>query len=193
MDYKFLLHNLINIIFRPSKGWDVIVSENKPIKYLRNNFLFPIILLVIIAVFLGSIIFTNKNLPPLYSVMATVKYFFLLLFVVFSSALVLGEITKPLDLGKDFTTSFRLIVYSLTPLLICLIFSHIFESLIFINILALYGFYIFWTGADKMLNPPDYKKMPLLIATFFVTTGLFVAGDLVLTSIFDRIYYNFLA
>jgi hypothetical protein len=192
MDYKFLYKNLLNIIFRPSKAWEIITSENKPVRYLRNNFLFPLIALVVVAVFIGSIIFTNKNLPPLYSVIVAVKYFFLLLLVVFTSALFLGETTKPLDLGKDFTISFRLIVYSLTPLFICLTVSHIFESLIFINILALYGFYIFWSGANKMLNPPDYKKMPLLIATFIITTGIFVAGDIVLSSIFDRIYYNFL-
>lgn len=193
MDFKFFYNNLINILFRPAKGWDIVTEENKPVRYLRNNFLFPLIIVVVIAAFLGSIIFTNKNLPPVYSLIVGIKFFCLLLFVPYSSAVVLGEITKPLDLGKDFTTSFRLIVYSLTPLLFCLFASQLFESLIFMNIMAFYGFYIFWTGAEKVLMPPDYKKMPLLIATFFVTTGLFFAGDWVLTSIFDRIYYTFIA
>jgi hypothetical protein len=105
----------------------------------------------------------------------------------------LGEITKPLDLGKNFSVSFRLIVYSLTPLFLCQIVSQLFESLIFVNILALYGMYIFWTGAEKMLNPPDYKKMPLLITIFVVITGFFFAGNWVLTSLTDRIYYLFFA
>jgi hypothetical protein len=51
--------------------------------------------------------------------------------------------------------------------------------------------YIFWTGAEKMLNPPDYKKMPLLIATFIALVGIYFAGDLVLSSIVDRVYNSF--
>jgi hypothetical protein len=191
MDFKFFYKSLLRIIFIPGKAWNIVMMENKPVKVLRNNFLFPLIALVSIAAFLGSIIFANKTLHPIYSVMIAAKYFFLYLIVPFISALILGEITKPLDLGKNFSTSFRLIVYSMTPFFFCQIASHLFESLIFVNILALYGMYIFWTGAEKMLNPPDYKKMPLLIATFIALAGIYFAGDLVLSSIVDRVYNSF--
>ncbi|MBA4322423.1 MAG: hypothetical protein C0408_06345 [Odoribacter sp.] len=193
MDYKFLYHNLINILFEPGKAWNIITEENRPLKDLRNNFLYPLIILVTLAAFLGSIIFTNKTLSPVYSVMTGVKYFVLFLFVPFTSALLLNEITRPLDLGKNFTISFRLIVYSLTPFFFCQIASHLFESLIFVNVLSLYGLYIFWTGAEKMLNPPDYKKMPLLIAAFISVTGIFFTGSYVLTTIFDRIFFSIFA
>jgi hypothetical protein len=193
MDYKFLYRTIFCIIFSPGKAWDIIINENRSNKDLRNSFLYPLIILCTLAAFLGSIIFTNKTLSPVYSVFTGAKYFVLFLIVTFSSAVVLGEITKPLDLGKNFTASFRLIVYSLTPLLICQILSHLFESLIFVNILSLYGMLIFWTGAEKMLNPPDYKKMPMLIAIFVFVTGIFFAGNWILTSIADRLYFSFLA
>jgi hypothetical protein len=191
MDYKFLYRSLLKIIFNPGKAWDIIAIENRPVKYLRNNFLFPLLISVTIAAFLGSILFMNKTLPPVYSVMEGIKYFLLFLFVTFASALILGEITRPLDLGRDFQISFRLIVYALTPLFFCQVATLLFESLIFVNILALYGFYIFWIGAEKMLNPPDYKKMPMLIAIFFVVTALFISGNYLLSSIVDRLYYSF--
>jgi hypothetical protein len=190
MDYKFLFRSLIRIIFTPGKAWDIIMFENRPVKYLRNNFLFPLIIMVTIAAFLGSIIFSNKNLSPVYSIMTGVKYFVLFLFVPFTSAFVLGEITKPLDLGRNFTISFRLIVYSITPLFFCLVASQLFESLVFVNILALYGLYIFWTGAEKMLNPPDYKKMPMLVAVFIVVTGIFFTGNWILSAIVERVYFS---
>ena len=193
MDYKFLYQSLIRIIFTPGKAWDIIIAENRPVKYLRNNFLYPLVILVTISAFLGSIIFTNAKLSVVYSIFTAAKYFVLFLAVIYTSALVLGEITKPLDLGKSFTISFRLIVYSFTPLFFCQIASQLFESLIFVNVLALYGMYIFWTGVEKMLNPPDYKKMPMLIAIFVFVTGIFFAGNLVLTSITDRIYFSFFA
>ena len=191
MDYKFLLSSLIQIIFIPGKAWDNIVLENRPVKDLRNSFLYPILILITIAAFLGSIIFSNKTLSPVYSIMTGVKYFVLFLFVTYMSTLILSEITKPLDLGKNFTISFRLIVYSLTPLFLCQIVSHLFESLIFVNVLSLYGLYIFWVGAEKFLNPPDYKKMPMLIAIFVVVTGILFAGNPVLTAIIDRVYFSF--
>lgn len=190
MDYKFFFKNLIRIIFTPEKAWNGIIEENRQINELRNNFLFPLILLVSLAVFLGSIIFTNTKLSAVYSVFLGIKYFIILLIVTYSSALALGEITKPLDLGKNFTSSFRLIVYSLTPLFICQIASHLFESLIFVNILSLYGLYIFWAGAEKILNPPDYKKMPMLIAIFIFVSGMCFACNWIISAITDKIYFS---
>jgi hypothetical protein len=193
MDFNFLYHSLIGIIFKPGKEWSIIKEQNRTCNYLRNNFLIPISIVVSIAAFLGSIIFTNSTLSPVYSIFAGVRFFLLFLIVPYLSAMVLGEITKPLDLGKDFSVSFKLIVYSLTPLFLCQIASQLFESLIFVNVLSLYGLLIFWTGAEKMLNPPDYKKMPMLISIFVVTTGFFFAGNLALTTILDRIYFSFFA
>jgi hypothetical protein len=193
MDYKFFYHSLLNIIFTPGNAWDIIIKENRTSKYLKNNLLFPLLILVALAAFLGSIIFINTTLSPVYSVFKGIKLFVLLLSVSYFSALVLGEITRPLDLGRDFTSSFRLIVYSLTPLFLCQVVSQLFESLVFVNVLCLYGLYIFWTGAEKIFNPPDYKKMPLLVATSIMAAAVFFTFNWILTSIFDRIYFNFLA
>lgn len=190
MDYKFFLQSLLRIVFTPEKAWDIILKENRSDKDLRNNFLFPMIALVTIAAFLGSIIFTNSKLSVVYSIFTGLKYIVLLLLVIYSSALVMGEITKPLDLGKNFTISFRLIVYSLTPMFLCQIASHLFESLIFVNILSLYGMYIFWIGAEKFLNPPDYKKMPMLIAIFVFVTGVFFTFNWLISAITEKISFS---
>jgi hypothetical protein len=191
MDFKFLYKSLLRIIFTPGKAWEIVVNENRPVKELRKSFLYPLIIIVSISAFLGSIIFANKTLQPVYSMMIGIKYFILLLVVPVISAFLLNEITKPLDLGKNYTTSYRLIVYSLTPFLFCQMASQLFESLIFVNILGLYGMYIFWSGAERILNPPSYKKMPLLIATFISLTTIYVASDWVLSSIVDRVYNSF--
>lgn len=191
MDYKFFFYSLLNIIFLPGRTWDNIIIENRTVKYLRNNFLFPFLILVTIGAFLGSLIFINTTLPPFYSIFVGIRYLLLMLFVPYFSALVLGEITRPLDLGKSFINSFRLIVYSMTPLFLCQIASRLFESLVFVNILSLYGLFIFWIGAEKILNPPDYKKMPLLISTFIVVVATFFVFNLVLTSVSDRIFHSY--
>jgi hypothetical protein len=193
MDFKFLYHRIKYIILNPAKAWNYIFEENRPLKDPRNSFLFPLVILITLSAFLGSIIFTNATLSPVYSVFIALKYLILNLFVVYASAVVFSEITKALDLGKDFTVSFKMMVYSLAPFFICQIVSNLFESLIFVDILALYGLYIFWVGAVKMLNPPEHKKMPMLVATFIVITGFFISGSIVLSAIIDRFFFKYFA
>jgi hypothetical protein len=175
----------------PVKGWETIDSENRSIKVLRDSYLFPLIILVSVSAFVGSLIFTNTELSPVYSIFTGIKYFILLSFTIYATSFILGEITFPLDLGKDFSASFRVIVFSVTPFLLCQILSCIFESLLFVNVMGLYGLYIFWTGTEKLFNPPQYKKMPLLIASMITLSGIYIATSVVLNKLTDKIFYAF--
>jgi hypothetical protein len=193
MKYKFFLSQLKNIILNPAKAWETLDSKEISIKLIRDSFLLPLIIIVSVASFLGSLLFVNSQLSPVYPVTEGLKVFVLLIITVYSAAYILGEITYPLDLGKDFSISFRLIVFSLTPFLLCRIISSLFESLLFINITGLFGLYIFWTGAERMLNPPQYKKLPLLIATTVTVVGIYVVTDLLLTLLGERFFSAFFA
>jgi hypothetical protein len=103
----------------------------------------------------------------------------------------IGEITHPLDLGKNFSVSFKLITYSITPFLVCQMLSRVFESLQFMNVIGLFGLYIFWTGAEKLLNPAQYKKMPFLIAAMFIMAGIYILSSILLNVLIDKIFYAF--
>jgi len=193
MDCRFLYQRIRYIIFNPTKAWEYIYKENRPIKDVRNSFLFPVLLLVSLCSFVGSAFFINSTLPLVYSLFIAVKVLSLNLLVIYISSLILSEITNALDLGKDFLVSFKLLVYSLAPYLICQMASQLFDSLIFINILSIYGIFIFSTGADKMLNPPEHKRMPMLVAITVVVIGFYVAFSLVLSAVVDRIYFSVIA
>lgn len=189
MDIKYFITGLKNILFDPSQAWETINIEHKPLKVIRDSFLLPLILLVSLASLTGSLMFTSNNLPPVYSIFTGLRTFLVLLCTVYATAFVLGEVTFPLDLGKDFYTSFTIITFSFVPFLICQIFSGLFESLLFVNIIGLYGLYIFWAGAEKFLDPPQYKKMPLLIATSVLAIIVYVVMNSVLKTILDKIFY----
>jgi hypothetical protein len=191
MNNKLFLFGVKDIIINPVKAWEIIDSENKSESVTRNSFLFPIILLVSVSATAGSLIYTNAEISPLYSVFVGIKCFLLYYITVYASAFILREITYPLDLGRDYTISFRLIVYSIVPFLLCQVLSRSFESLLFVNVLALYGLYIFYTGAEKMLTPPAHKKMPLLIATALTFIGIYLTTNLLLTVIVDKVYKAF--
>jgi hypothetical protein len=98
---------------------------------------------------------------------------------------------KALDLGNSFDLAFRLISYSIVPFLLCQIFSLLFESLLFVNVLALFGLYIFWTGMESSLKPLSTKKIELLAAALIAFIGVFIASNLLLTMLIDKIFYKF--
>lgn len=193
MDFQFLYQRIRYLITDPDRAWNIIHTQNLPVKYVRGSFFFPLIILVAIAAFTGSVIFNNPGLSIAYSILAAIKYFLLLGLVVYVSSLILRELTYALDLGRDFTVSFKLIVYSITPFILCQVISRLFESFIFINILAFYGLFIFWIGMEKMLNPADHKKIPLLILTAITVIGLIIVSNILFTRITDRIYFALFA
>ena len=193
MNLIFFLKGIKNIVLNPVKFWETVKLEQPSTMLARNSFFIPLSLLVALSAFLGSLLFANAELSPVYSVLISIKFLAVILIAVYATSYLLGEITYPLDLGRDFNISFRLVVFSITPFMLCQILSHMFESLLFVNIIGFYGLYIFWIGSEKTLNPPQYKKMPLLIAATITFAGIYIASDLLLSMITDRVYYSFFA
>ena len=193
MNFNFFLQSILNLIFNPVKFWVTVKSEQPSSPRIRNSFFIPFSILVTFSAFFGSLFFTNSELSVSYSVLFSLKCLIVILTTVYAASYLLGEITFPLDLGRNFNLSFSLVVFSATPFLLCQILSRLFESLLFVNIIGFYGLYIFWIGAEKLLNPPQYKKMPLLISVFITFTGIYIATDLLLSMITDRVYYLFFA
>jgi hypothetical protein len=193
MDYRFFLLNMRLIIFSPARAWEIINEENRPLKVVRNSYFLPVVLLGTVCAFIGSLVFSNSSLPAIYSILMALRYLLVNLIVVYLSAIILTEITKALDLGSSFNISFKLIVYSMTPLFVCQMASLLFESLVFVNVLSLYGLYIFWAGAESLLKPPEHKRIPLLVASLVVIAELYIASEILLSSVTERIYFGFFA
>jgi hypothetical protein len=191
MDFRFLYHRIRYIILNPTIAWEAIHKENRPIKFVRGSFFFPLIIFVAVCTFIGSMFLINTTLEPMYSVMVCIQTFLVLYLGVYGTSFILTEITKALDLGKDFLVSFKLVVYSMAPVFICLSISKIFESLLFVNLLGLYGLYIFWIGMEKLINPPEHKKLPMLIATVVTVAIVFGLLQLFFSRGMEKIYFSF--
>ena len=193
MDLKFLADSIRNIIVDPIKAWDTIHSENRKAKYININLILPLTILAAVSAFLGSYYFINTGLTNAYSVMAGIKYFILYYLVIYCTALIIKEIAKVMNLGMDLNLSFSLVAYSAIPFLICQILSRVFEFFIFINVLALYGLYVFWVGIEEMIDPAEQKKTPLLIAAALTFIVFFYSADWILSAIIDKVYFAFFA
>lgn len=193
MDLRFLYQRTKHFIISPAKAWEVVHRENRPIKYVRGSYFMPLIILVSISSLLGSLFFINNTLKPMYSVLTGINTFLFLYIGVYASAFIVNEITRALDLGHEFLTAFKLVAYSMAPIFLSLTVSRLFESLLFINILGLYGLYIFWTGMEKMINPPEHKKLPMLIATVISMIIIFGLLQILLSRLTESVYFALFA
>lgn len=193
MDLRFFYHRTRYFIISPVMAWEVVHRENRPIKFVRGSYFLPLIILVSVSSFFGSLFFINNTLEPMYSVLVAINTFLFLFLGVYASAYTVTEITKALDLGRDFVVSFKLVAYSLAPLFLSLTISRLFESMLFINILSLYGLYIFWIGMETMINPPEHKKLPMVIATVISMIIIFGILQFVLSKLTEVIYFAFFA
>lgn len=193
MNYRFFPFAVKNMFLNPGKAWDIINSENFSTSELRNGFLIPLIALISISAFGGSILFVNSELGLSYSLMAAAQCFIVTYLAIYGTARILIMLSPWLDLSFDFEVSFRLMVFSSVPFLTCQLFSRFFESFLFINILAFTGLYVFWIGAEKLLNPPQQKKMPLLVAATVIMLAIYIVSNIVLSNIIDKVYYSMFA
>lgn len=193
MDFRFLWDRIRQLISDPEKAWHTIYTENKPAGYIRNHFFLPLVVLAAISAFFGSLLFTNTGVSEIYSVMAGIKYLLLYSLVIYASTYVFVKISSYLNINNDLQSSFKIVVFSAAPFMLCQIISRLFESFIFINILALFGLYLLWLGNERFLNPPEKMKTPLLLAVAAVFTGFYIIFDWLLTMMVDRIYFAFFA
>jgi hypothetical protein len=193
MDFRFLYHRTKYFIINPGKAWEVVHREERPMKFVRGSFFMPLIILVSVCSFLGSMFFINTTLKPMYSVLVAVNTFLFLYLGVYASAFIVREIMRALDLGHDLLIAFKLVAYSMAPIFLSLTISRLFESLLFINVLGLYGLYIFWIGMETMINPPDHKKLPMLIATVFSMLFIFLLLLIILSRLTETVYFSIFA
>lgn len=193
MDLRFLYHRTKYFIINPGKAWEVVHREERPIKFVRGSFFMPLIILVTLSSFLGSMFFINTTLKPMYSVLTAITTFLFLYLGVYASAFAVKEIMNIFKTGIDFLVGFKLVAYSLAPIFLSLTVSRLFESLLFINVLGLYGVYIFWVGTEVMVNPPDNKKLPMIITSVVAIVIIFLILQVLLSRLTQTIYFSIFA
>jgi len=189
MNFRFLAGTIYGLILNTEEEWDKIRSENRSAGYFSRNLVLPLILLTSASAFLGSFLFIDTGLSSSYSVLTGIRHFILFFVTIHGTAFFFSKAAKYFNTDCDPESSFKLAAGSIMPLLLCQIVSLLFESFIFVNLLAFYGLYIFWTGISSLSNPPSDKKIHLLLSESAIFLFLFVAVNKIFTILLDKIYY----
>src|SRR5690606_11437209 len=97
-----------------------------------------------------------------------------------------NELIKAFGGKKNIFIARKLVVYSLTPFLMVSIITGMFPFLYVMDVLGLYGIYIFWMGARTLLEFPERKQTSYILVTtmanFFVFSFLSIFLSKLLTA-----------
>lgn len=158
MDFIEIIQRAKNILINPAEEWKVIKEESTDRSGVIRSYALPFISLLAITTFLGMFIFRNYMTAGIMVTSAIVTFIgaFLSIYI---SAYFINELASSFESKKDLNSSFKLVVYSYTALLISHAIANLLLPLFFIAIFGVYSAYIMWMGLGPMMETPEEKKV----------------------------------
>jgi len=167
MDFKIIFERAKNIVSIPSKEWKKIQNEIVDRNDIIKNYALPLIGFGSLTTLAGIALF--GTLSSMHSLLLAITTFITYFLGMFVSAFVINEIALSFGSRKDINVSFKLIIYSSTPIYLALIVSGIHpEIFAFVKIFYFYSIYLFWLGITPLLNTPEDKKLGFVIVSISI-------------------------
>lgn len=185
--------NLINraksILLSPKTEWAVIEPEQTDVKTLTLNYMLPLALIPAIAGFIGfGLIGQNVLGMHIGSAGYGLRYAIVSLVSTiggaFLTAYIIDLLAPSFGSEKNFLQSFKLVVYSYTPMMVAGVFLIIPALGILATLAGLYGLYLLYIGLQPMKKTPDDKKTTYFVVSLIVV----ILGSVVLTAILSSIF-----
>ncbi len=163
---------LKDLLINPKQFWAEQRHTGENQHYFLLRFYFPLLLFVAFAVFLGEF-FGSNHLYVGFAVLKSVRELVLFTFQYFISVLVTSELIKPFGGEKNLPAVKKLIAYSLAPFMLVSIVTGLFPFLYPIDVLALYGIYIYWMGVKELLVFSHQKCNNFVLVTALINFLMF--------------------
>lgn len=168
--FKRIIQLLFKFILLPAKTWrNVSGKEDTDNDLFVKNYLYPVFGIIALASFLG--IFISKREFDVELALKTTISITLTVFLSFylASFLLNEFIRRKFRIEVQTYKTQRFVAYSSSLIYIIYIISSLVPSLFFIKIIALYTFFIIWTGADSFMEIDGDKKL-----NFTIFAGLII-------------------
>ncbi|MDX8341025.1 Yip1 family protein [Draconibacterium sp. IB214405] len=188
MEFSFSKHiNEIKLlIVKPAEFWEE-QKETENSDKLWLSYLLPIVLAVALSVFIGEF-FRRTDFfiqYPLVKAFGKVVLFVLQYFV---SVFFTTALMKTFGAEKKIDVARKLVVYSMTPMLLVALVTNLFQFLYILDILGMYSFYLFWVGAKKLLTFPNNKEQSYILITIVVNFFVFSFLNVFLSELLKAFY-----
>jgi len=189
IDLRMLRDRARYIIIHPVKAWETIRKENRSVRKVQSSFLTPILVVISLSAFAGSLIYNPTGLSILFPVIRALKQFICFYLTVFLASWVLNELSVAFRTNKDYTLNFKLVTYSLTPLFITVLITRFLPDLALINILSLYGAYILYTGLKTIENITGQSLLRYFIVALLTIIIFYLTISWMSRSLLEGMYF----
>ncbi len=189
MNFAFstIVNQAKEIIFNPRSFWMSKKESSENLAKLFGSYLLPLFMAVSLAVFLGEF-FRSSHFYMGFAVLKALRKLMLFGLTYFISVYFTTTLMKTFGAEKRVDIAQQLVAYSLTPFLIISMVTGLFPFLYVLDILGVYGFYIFWIGASELLVLPEQKRDSYIILTIVVNFFIFSFLSIILSKLLEFYY-----
>jgi hypothetical protein len=187
ISFSDIINTCKELLINPEAFWKTKSGEKVDHFQLLTTFLIPILLTVSVAVFLGEF-FRSSHFYIGFALLKSTRVIVLFLLQYFIGVFFTNELMKTFGAEKNIDVSRILVVYSMTPLLLVSIVTGLFQFLYVIDILGIYSFYLFWVGANELLEFPKNKKSSYTLITIIVNFFVFSFLSITLSKLLTAYY-----
>lgn len=170
------------IISNPIEFWrkqkDLIEAPDVLLKTL----VYPLLAAVLTAVFLGGF-FRGDYFSAGLSLLWVTREIILLSILYFGGVFITRELVKRFGYDVEISVLRRLVSYSLVPNLVVSVVTGLFPFFFFLDFFGMYGLYVFWLGARRLLPFPKETRDKFIVRIMAATWLLFAIASLLLAKI----------
>ncbi|WP_297091476.1 YIP1 family protein [uncultured Draconibacterium sp.] len=188
MEFSFskLIAEVKLVLVNPKNFW----QEQKTVatnQSLWLSYLLPLALAGALAVFIGEF-FKRTDFFIQFPLLKAVREIALFVLQYFVSVFFTKELMKTFGAEKNIDLARKLVVYSMTPMLLVSLITGLFPFLYVVDIVGIYSFYLFWVGAKELLTFPDHKENSYVLLTIVVNFFIFSFLSILLSKMLNAIF-----
>lgn len=172
-----MIERIKGILFYPGYEWKIIASEKRTLKEDFSGYAINLILFGAATMAIGNFFFVRNVLDidayrfsfplvkSLFYIIMQILTIVILTFFVNGTA---GKFASQ----KDFVKSGKLVIYALTPFLLCYMLVNLDRRLIIVMIPAFYSLYLFAKGLPILLKTASLKVPTFVFIIAIMTLGM---------------------
>ena len=188
MEFSFSkLTNDVKLVLVNPNGFWVEQKETENSDKLWLNHLLPIAIAGALAVFVGEF-FKRTDFFIQFPLLKAFREILLFVLQYFVSVFFTTELMKTFGAEKNIDVARKLVVFSMTPMLLVSLITGLFPFLYVVDIFGMYSFYLFWVGAKQLLTIPDNKEHSYILITIVVNFFIFSFLSVFLSKLLNALY-----
>ncbi len=177
----------VKMLTSPRHFWDDVSERKVTIRVFRQFYL-PFVIFVSLTRAIGDLLNSPEILIS-YTIITGLKEAFVYVIHFFIMVFVLNRLTTVFG-GKENTESSRLAIgFSITPFFLMAVITGLFPFLYVLNVLGLYGLYIFYTGVPKLFGIPKSRIISFSVTAILANFVIFAVLSIIFWNLLGTFYY----